>query len=549
MTAAQLLRCATSPFGSVVSCVQGEANTAVIVGAIGLVLAASVAIASLRDLRKRQKPQPAHPWQQADDRLIAFADAWGAQIEGDERLESAIQQGGDTLVNEIMVRAGYHRLRREIGLPNETPEGKTQSTPNGTRTVVALVLFAWAAWVLSGPLSCLDDLARRCVGNPLVGDMTLAGLGIIAAGLWMLLRPPAVWMGWRGAVLPPEQSDPVLWMADQWRRLVAQDREPRGSAALESGAAIARAAAEYVELARAAGVSDDPLTVAARFGNQFADSNDAGRGQIRSASELPYPRGVIRAALYVLVASTRSEKRREAAKTMVMFLEDYVDEARLAPYAAMVKQEEAQNKFLFKIAAAQKRGEPLDDSTLLDEFGKVAYDRDASAPLNDEIDRAKARALEAVEARFGHLFSSRSAFAVWLINSMSAAVRHGEHVSRAVSNRGDQTQSPASAPDPGTERMLAELGDLEGKFSEAQRYDVREDDRETLGVYRVAVSALATAGRALRTNWAGSDARNFSEAAAGFDAALQRLRAVRDGYTQILIATSGERESPSARDT
>jgi len=92
--------------------------------------------------------------------------------------------------------------------------------------------------------------------------------------------------------------------------------------------------------------------------------------------------------------------------------------------------------------------------------------------------------------------------------------------------------------------MLAELGDLEGSFSEAQRYDVREDDRETLGLYRVAVSALATAGRALRTSWAGGDLRNFSAAAAAFDAALTRLRAVRDGYTETLIAPSGVRESP-----
>jgi hypothetical protein len=535
MSVAQLGRCASSRFGSLVSCVQGEANTAVIVGAIALVLATWLAVASFREWRKRPARKVPTPWQQADDRLIAFADAWGAQIEGRERFGTAIGQGGDALMGEITLQAGYHRLRRAIGLPHEAPASEKHSSPNGMRTIVGLVLFAWAAWVLSGPLSCFDDPSRRCVGNPLVGDMAIAGLGIIVAGLWILLRPPAVWMGWRGAVVPPEQTDPVLWMADQWKRLVAQDQEPRGSAALETGASIARAVAEYVELARAAGVSEDPLTVAAHFGNQFADSNDVGRGQIRSAKELPYPRGVVRAALYALIAATRSEKRREAAKLMVMYLEDYVDEATLAPYAALLEKEEAQNKFLLKIGTAQQRGEQLANDALIEEFGGVAYDRDALAPLTEEVDRAKARALHAVEERFGHLFSGRSAFAVWLVNSMSAAVRHADHVSRAVASREDSGRPPGRAPDPATETLFSALNDLESRFSEAQRYDVREEDRETLGLYRVAISALASAARDLRTSWIAGNAQVFAMAAQAFEAALKRLRTVRDGYTESVL--------------
>jgi hypothetical protein len=40
MSVAQLIRCSTSRFGSLVSCAQGEAKTAVVVGAIALVLVA-----------------------------------------------------------------------------------------------------------------------------------------------------------------------------------------------------------------------------------------------------------------------------------------------------------------------------------------------------------------------------------------------------------------------------------------------------------------------------------------------------------------------------
>lgn len=531
MAANQLVRCASEPFESLQRCLQGDAQDAIILGGIAIVLALGM---SWTELRKWQKGsfKPASPghWQ-SDERLLTFAEAWADQVESIERGSAAAgSRDVDGFLGEVDRMRVYEQLRRQIGLPApaDAESSETRGGTNGTRLFVALGLFAWAAWVLSGPIGCLGERVARCrdVG---IGDLWLGGAAIVGAGVFLLLREPAVWKGWAGSSIPPERADAQSWIVDQWLRLVAEGREPTGTAALSRGAAIARTLAEYVPLARAAGVTTDPTDVAAGFGNVIAEQPPVGSTAIRPQSELPYPRGVIKAALYAVIALTRDDHRRQSAKSVLMFLEDYRPDAELVPYREQLGLAQARVAFIDQIGRRQRAGEAVGPE-VLDDFAKIRYDPEKLRPLVERVEEAKARTIAEVEVRLGHLFAGRSAFPVWFMTRTSNSLEHAEALEKAVASGVPHGYFEGRADVRSSDALFAEVVELERHLADARRYEVRDEDREDLGLYRIPLEAVVEAARQMRDAFVAREAAAYGEAQSRLRTAIERLRRVSGEY-------------------
>lgn len=543
MATNQLVRCVSEPLGSLQRCLQGEAQGATILGGLALLLAVSTSFAALRT-RQTERPATATAgdslgWQGGDERLVAFAEAWADQIESIERSVAAVDAKDvdvDSLLAEGARIRTYNQMRREIGLTAPTDvTAASKGDTNKTRLFIALALFAWAAWVLAGPIGCLGERGARC-RDAAIGDLWLGALGIIAAGLFLLVREPSVWKGRCESPVPPEHVDAPTWIADRWLRLVAEGREPAGPAALSRGAAVARALAEYVPLARAAGVAAEPTDVAAVFGKVVTSTAPIGSTAIRPQSELPYPRGVIKEALYVMIALTRNDHRRESAKSVLMLLEDYLPDAELTPYRAQLEKARAQEALIDEIGERHRAGEKIGPD-VLDDLRKLSGDREALRPLVERVEEAKARTIAEVEARLGHLFPGRSAFPVWFMTRTSHSRERAESPEQALASGVPHGYFEGRASAPSADALFAELAELERHLADVRRCDVRDKDREDLGLYRIPLEAVVDAAREMRSALVWREAAAYDEAQDRLRAAIERLQRVNGEYVKRFAPT------------
>lgn len=473
LAALQVARCAQSPFGSLVTCAtESPGSDAALMGGIAFVIGAGIVIAAIKDRRKRAIA----PASTAKPDLFTFAESWARSTEWQERFAQQRQCGLDTdgIVEVVQELSAYHAQRRALGLRDPDDDDKKAEITNqgGTRMVLALIAFVWAAWVLSGPIGCVGDRTRRCA-SPEPGDLWIAGLGIAAAGLWVIWRTPAAWSGWR----PQQQRDlpaPVDWIADEWIRLIAAGRQPTGENAGRRGALIAGVVADYMQIARAAGIAKSPLDVAADFGGQIADVADAYKYAIRSERELQYPRGLIAAALYVMIATTDNPKRQSSTRLVLTMLEDYLSLERYAEVSDVIKGAERESELLAEVRRNWKPGTPL-DATAIRAFAENNIDREALSALMSERGRLKALALERLEERLGDTLGGTESFGLWLTVLIGDVVDTAERLAKAI-------------------QTAVEAGHISGP-GRTGLYDELERGLERLGVLLDETTDKATARR------------------------------------------------------